>query len=248
LAYVLSRRIVTACLGKDLSSQLPGSHDAISGQRYYNPGTGRWLSRDPSDEQGGPNLYAYANNDPLDFYDLKGLRPIPFYFDAFINGNRGTWLPEPFSKVYYFKTDGRDFGQFSSAAGNARVYSYGVIESSDIGNASSTHGASAINDTGISSRKKLLGPSTWGPVESKKASLTSNQVTITDDPSCNKTVVQMTASASYPFILLSPDIDYSVSFTFQKMNDGTINVTVQGTRNKIEPTGQPKHGECQRAN
>jgi RHS repeat-associated protein len=31
------------------------------GYRYYNPGTGRWLSRDPIGEKGGLNLYGFVN-------------------------------------------------------------------------------------------------------------------------------------------------------------------------------------------
>ena len=44
------------------------------GYRYYNPSTGRWLSRDPAQEaQGGPNLYGFADNDPIDNADELGL-------------------------------------------------------------------------------------------------------------------------------------------------------------------------------
>lgn len=43
------------------------------GQRYYNPGTGRWLSRDPIEEQGGVNLYAFVRNDAVDHWDYLGL-------------------------------------------------------------------------------------------------------------------------------------------------------------------------------
>jgi RHS repeat-associated protein len=43
------------------------------GYRYYNASTGRWLSRDPDDENGGDNLYAFAGNDSLDLYDVLGL-------------------------------------------------------------------------------------------------------------------------------------------------------------------------------
>ncbi len=35
------------------------------GYRYYNAGTGRWLSRDPIGEKGGPNEYAIVQNDPV---------------------------------------------------------------------------------------------------------------------------------------------------------------------------------------
>jgi RHS repeat-associated protein len=42
------------------------------GHRYYNPSTGRWLSRDPMEELGGLNLYGYVDNDPSDYVDTDG--------------------------------------------------------------------------------------------------------------------------------------------------------------------------------
>jgi hypothetical protein len=33
---------------------------------------GRWLSRDPMEEEGGPNLYGFVNNDPTDRIDPLG--------------------------------------------------------------------------------------------------------------------------------------------------------------------------------
>jgi RHS repeat-associated protein len=43
------------------------------GYRYYSPVLGRWLSRDPIEEQGGLNLYAFVNNDPVNKWDKLGL-------------------------------------------------------------------------------------------------------------------------------------------------------------------------------
>ncbi|MDI1248810.1 MAG: type IV secretion protein Rhs [Lacunisphaera sp.] len=43
------------------------------GHRYYSPSTGRWLSRDPIEEQGGANLYGFVQNDALNSVDLFGL-------------------------------------------------------------------------------------------------------------------------------------------------------------------------------
>ncbi len=40
---------------------------------FYNPSTGRWLSRDPIDEKGGVNLYAFGRNQPQDQVDALGL-------------------------------------------------------------------------------------------------------------------------------------------------------------------------------
>jgi RHS repeat-associated protein len=41
--------------------------------RAYDPETGRWLSRDPSEEQGGINLYGYVLGDPMNSFDPLGL-------------------------------------------------------------------------------------------------------------------------------------------------------------------------------
>ena len=41
--------------------------------RAYDPETGRWISKDPSGEQSGLNLYAYVNGDPANFIDGLGL-------------------------------------------------------------------------------------------------------------------------------------------------------------------------------
>jgi RHS repeat-associated protein len=43
------------------------------GYRYYSPSLGRWISRDPSEEKGGNNLYGFVGNDPLNQFDFLGL-------------------------------------------------------------------------------------------------------------------------------------------------------------------------------
>jgi RHS repeat-associated protein len=43
------------------------------GYRYYSPTLGRWLSRDPMEEPGGENLYAFVLNSPIDKIDPDGL-------------------------------------------------------------------------------------------------------------------------------------------------------------------------------
>jgi RHS repeat-associated protein len=60
-----------------------------SQHRYYHPGLGRFLSRDPIGEAGGLNLYAYAGNDPVNRWDYLGLRDSPF--DSPRAGSRGGW-------------------------------------------------------------------------------------------------------------------------------------------------------------
>jgi hypothetical protein len=43
------------------------------GYRYYNPSTGRWPSRDPVEESGGANVYAFLNNAAVVHWDYLGL-------------------------------------------------------------------------------------------------------------------------------------------------------------------------------
>jgi RHS repeat-associated protein len=43
------------------------------GYRYYSPTLGRWLSKDPIEEEGGLNLYGFVGNDGVDGLDYLGL-------------------------------------------------------------------------------------------------------------------------------------------------------------------------------
>jgi RHS repeat-associated protein len=42
--------------------------------RAYDPELGKWISRDPIEEDGGINLYSYVKNSPIKFYDPAGLK------------------------------------------------------------------------------------------------------------------------------------------------------------------------------
>lgn len=43
------------------------------GHRLYNPTTGRWLSKDPIEEDGGLNLYGFVGNNGINHWDILGL-------------------------------------------------------------------------------------------------------------------------------------------------------------------------------
>lgn len=50
---------------------------------FYNPQVGRWMTRDPIEEKGGINLYAFCENDPVNAIDPFGFkRWIMFYYLA----------------------------------------------------------------------------------------------------------------------------------------------------------------------
>jgi len=44
------------------------------GYRYFSASTGRWLSSDPVEEEGGTALYVFVVNDPISSVDLFGLK------------------------------------------------------------------------------------------------------------------------------------------------------------------------------
>ena len=46
-------------------------------QRYYNPVTGGWQSKDPIEESGGLNLYGFVWNDGVNNFDYLGMIPKP---------------------------------------------------------------------------------------------------------------------------------------------------------------------------
>ena len=53
-------------------------HDREAGmvgymRRFYRPDLGRWLNRDPIEEEGGENLYAFCDNNPILYYDILGM-------------------------------------------------------------------------------------------------------------------------------------------------------------------------------
>jgi len=41
---------------------------------FYDPGLQRWINRDPIQELGGLNLYDYVGNNPMNLFDLFGLK------------------------------------------------------------------------------------------------------------------------------------------------------------------------------
>ena len=42
------------------------------GYRYYSPSTGKWINRDPLEEEGGLNLHGFVENDPVNSWDMLG--------------------------------------------------------------------------------------------------------------------------------------------------------------------------------
>jgi hypothetical protein len=76
---------------------------------FYDPGQGRWLSRDPIEEEGGVNLYGFVANDGLNTTDSMGLdfiavgsRPLGNILGTLFGGNG---MPANHASLEYFEED-----------------------------------------------------------------------------------------------------------------------------------------------
>jgi RHS repeat-associated protein len=91
----------------------------LAAHRAYSPILARWLNRDPIEESGGINLFAYVHNDPIDHRDPSGLWQWYGYWGGpgWVNngpgnelgdfpyrpGQPGFWRPlDPRDRCYYW--------------------------------------------------------------------------------------------------------------------------------------------------
>jgi uncharacterized protein RhaS with RHS repeats len=75
------------------------------GYRDYDPDVGRFTTKDPIGYAGGDSdLYGYCLDDPVNFYDAKGLADVPWYIpDSVIAGRARE----------YAKQFGKDLGNYT---------------------------------------------------------------------------------------------------------------------------------------
>ena len=59
-----------------------GIFGARTGLRFYIPDTGRWLSGDPIQEEGGLNICGFAENDPVSNQDVLGLYSLRYFSEG----------------------------------------------------------------------------------------------------------------------------------------------------------------------
>ncbi|MGR4021367.1 RHS repeat-associated core domain-containing protein [Vibrio harveyi] len=92
------------------------------GYRFYSPYQRRWLNRDPLQEQGGINLYAYVNGDPLGYVDPDGRWSVGFSVYAGVGGG--------FS-IGYNPNTGKAFGKLHAGVGAEGGFSFDPNDNGD---------------------------------------------------------------------------------------------------------------------
>lgn len=224
---------------------------------YYNPGQGRWLSRDPIEEQGGANLYGFSHNNPHAGIDLLGLKAIELEFNAFIHANKGvaastwfgtainpvltangltdlTWLDEPGGTLWITSTSGRGPG-----GGSSKVKTIvSTFDSRQIGRLK-TLGITETTTSALSHRirRDWLGLGSGFVVQSKPGLIRSHSIKVKDINPC-KSEITIQASGEYPFNVgglwgaFVPNIDYKVKYTLERDATGWV-ITLDGTHNRF---------------
>ena len=71
------------------------------GFRFYSPSQGRFLNRDPIEEQGGLNLYAFVGNDPVNRWDYLGLSD-----DSQWQPKGDPWIAQVVGETSFYLTGG----------------------------------------------------------------------------------------------------------------------------------------------
>ena len=74
-AYRIDPQALNTCRMNCPAAMTTASGVTVYGYRYYDPETGRWLSRDPIEERGGLNLYEFVGNAPVNDSDYLGRGP-----------------------------------------------------------------------------------------------------------------------------------------------------------------------------
>ena len=123
------------------------------GRRYYSPGQGRFLGRDPIEEKGGRNLYAFCLNDSINKWDVNG-ELFDWLKSIFVDGGGGASSGGLWNSVANF------FGFGNSASGGNGSNLAGVSLGSVSAGAVSNTGAADVIFGGSSSTANIpaLGP------------------------------------------------------------------------------------------
>lgn len=119
------------------------AHEALA---FYNPETGRWLNRDPIEEKGGANTYAFVANVPVGEVDVIGLLAASVQSIQY----RGHGSAEKNGTIWqYIEVDSAITGQVPLNAADAKTAASITAQLDDGFNAAIVAWTSLSRDSGI---------------------------------------------------------------------------------------------------
>jgi len=128
----------------------------LMGHRYYDAGTGRFLTRDPKGYGGGINLYGFTGNNPVNESDSNGTDP-PGNLDEWYNSWDNTTLSDAWDSVKRSVTENGNLRLARHAFSevyNAYDHYTDLSQMNDAGPPSSIGGATAASSVSIFAKDK----------------------------------------------------------------------------------------------
>jgi RHS repeat-associated protein len=214
---------------------------------------GRWLNRDPIEEEGSLNLSGFVGNDPISGIDPLG--QFVLQFQAFIPGSKGislpgvagTWISGPetdvrlfikgglrltptISDFYYVQTDNREFSGTGSATSRLKAVSRD-IRPRDVGSLQQIFGNDVFTPGGDPSIR-THGPNYAANIEAKTVNRNIRQ-RVRDLGGC-KSEIRVDVWGHYGFITRppGPDINFTAIWTLTRDGDG-VKIELRGVHNKF---------------
>jgi RHS repeat-associated protein len=191
----------------------PGSHTGVSGRRYYSPSQGRFLGRDPIQEEGGLNLYGFCGNNGVNRWDYLGMVVIA------MDVPNGT-LFDPASRTYMQEGD---------APANAWSGLFFYDDEADV--------YFQAPSSGETNNTPILNPGGpgWGPILGTLIGSSSAAQTVSDVTQAAISPIKVNANVSIGY----GPVKSAAGFTYAGAND-TLSINFSGS---VSSSGSLTYGE-----
>ena len=177
--------------------------------RWYSPSTGHWLSRDPIQEQGGLNLYAFVGNNPVSGVDPLGQKQYTIWASAFIMPATITFVhlyPGGIDLRATWLGNGRSFGPGPLIPTYSKMAHEVVVETDPTK-------PPVVSNGSVGGFAAVWYTTSSGPATAAGFSPPPALATVTRPSKCVTKVV-INGSVTNPLEPFAPSIDYSYTFVF----------------------------------